>query len=92
MRRLFAGLLPDEVLTRRSKAIFTRPYFAGHVKEFAASWDGTGVPTRLADPEELRRIWQQERPDARTGLLLHAAWAASLRPEETVQQFNCRFE
>jgi len=92
LRALFGTLVPDEVLTRSSKAVFTRPYWGADVKEFARDWDGTGLPRGLVEPETLRKIWLSERPDARTGLLLHAAWAASLPAGERPQLFDCRLE
>jgi hypothetical protein len=72
--------------------VFTRPYFGGEVKEFARDWDGSGVPTDLVNSEILKEIWLRERPDARTGLLLHAAWAAALPPDERPYLVDCALE
>jgi hypothetical protein len=92
LRRLFGTLLPDAVLTRTSKAVFTRPYWGADVKEFARDWDGGGLPSHLVMPETLREIWLRDRPDARTGMLLHAAWAATLPFDERPDLVGCRLE
>jgi asparagine synthetase B (glutamine-hydrolysing) len=92
LRQLFGTLLPDAVLTRTSKAVFTRPYWGADVKEFAQAWDGGGLPEHLVMPETLREIWLRERPDARTAMLLHAAWGASLPIDERPDLVNCRLE
>jgi asparagine synthase (glutamine-hydrolysing) len=89
LRAVFAGLLPDALLARESKADFTRAYWSNDARDFIASWDGTGLPNDLIDTDALRTVWAEEMPDARTGLLLHAAWAATLRPDEVQEPFNC---
>jgi asparagine synthase (glutamine-hydrolysing) len=91
MKWVADGLLPDVILTRESKADFTRAYWSSDTREFIARWDGGGVPTDLVDPEALRREWQAEKPNAQTGLLLQAAWAAS-SGEKLAEPVNCRFE
>jgi asparagine synthase (glutamine-hydrolysing) len=92
LRALFAGLLPDALLARESKADFTRANWGNDARDFIAAWDGTGLPADLVDVDALRAVWADEMPDARTGLLLHAAWAATLRPAERKEPFNCRLE
>jgi asparagine synthase (glutamine-hydrolysing) len=92
LRSLFGTLLPNDVLERTTKAVFTRPYFGGDVKDFARDWDGSGVPRDLVDPDILRDIWLSEWPDARTGLLLHAAWAATLPLDERPNLVDCSLE
>ena len=92
LRALFTGLLPDALLARESKADFTRAYWGNDTRDFIAAWDGTGLPAELVDLDALRAVWADELPDARTGLLLQAAWAATLRPDETKEPFNCRLE
>src|SRR5439155_841310 len=64
------GLLPDTILRRESKADFTRAYWSNDTREFIAGWDGGGIPTHLVDADALRAVWQTEKPNARTGLLL----------------------
>lgn len=92
LRSLFGSLLPEPVLTRTSKAVFTRPYWGGDAKEFARTWNGSGLPDELVDSEAVRDIWLSERPEFRTNLLLHAAWASTLRPDERPKLLNCRLE
>jgi len=76
MRFLFGDLLPDAVLSRRSKASFNGSRFGDGERDFAAGWDGSGVDDRLVDVRLLRDLWSGERPPGVTGLLLHQAWLA----------------
>jgi hypothetical protein len=89
---LFGHLLPDAVFRRESKADFTTAYWGGDVRKFVAEWDGTGLPPDLVDPDVLRSIWTEKRPDARTGLLLQAAWAAASGADKLKNPVNCRLE
>jgi Asparagine synthase len=77
LRALAADLLPDSVLSRTSKAVFTRCYMGHHTRDFAAQWTGAGVDPQLVDPDELRRNWLADSPAAPTAALLQAAWLAS---------------
>ena len=79
LRALAADLLPDNVLSRTSKASFTSCYMGKHTREFAANWTGEGVDPQLVDPDELRRIWLAESPAAPTAALLQTAWLAGVR-------------
>lgn len=76
MRRLFADLLPDEILARRSKAAFNISRWGRREREFARSWDGSGVDHELVDPEALRHAWLSDRPTSVAGFYLHLAWLA----------------
>jgi asparagine synthase (glutamine-hydrolysing) len=76
MRELFGDVLPDPVLTRRSKAWFDEAFVSDESRRFAAGWTGTGVDTSLVDPERLAASWRAERPDPRSLLLMQAAWLA----------------
>ncbi len=76
LRAIASDLLPDSVLSRTSKAIFTKCYMGHHTREFAAQWTGEGVDGHLVDPDELRRIWLSESPAAPTATLLQSAWLA----------------
>ena len=80
MRALASDLLPDSVLSRTSKASFTRCYHGRPTHDFATQWTGDGVDPVLVDPEELRRIWLTDMPVAPTSALLQSAWLASNRP------------
>lgn len=75
-RALFSDLLPDEVLTRSTKAVFNASVFHDHTRAFARQWTGAGVPLDLVDPERLLAQWQSDCPHAGTLQLLQAAWLA----------------
>jgi hypothetical protein len=77
LRALVADLLPDEVLSRPSKATFNTCYMAQHTREFATQWGGDGVDHDLVDPEQLQRAWLAERPTPMTAALLQQAWRAT---------------
>jgi asparagine synthetase B (glutamine-hydrolysing) len=77
LRAVFGGLVPDDVLARRTKASFDGAFWNRHSRAFAAGWSGEGVDADLVDTDALRREWAQERPDARTFTLLQAAWLAA---------------
>jgi asparagine synthase (glutamine-hydrolysing) len=79
-RLLCGDLLPEEVLRRTSKASFNRQLFGPATRDFAESWDGSGVDNALIDPEHLRREWLADVPDGRTLGLLHQAWLSRLAP------------
>ena len=76
MRFLFADLLPDALLARRSKASFNGSRFGEDERDFVTGWDGTGIDDRLVDIDTLRRNWLSARPAGVTGPLLHQAWLA----------------
>lgn len=71
---LFGHLLPEALVTRRDKVYFNRVIFSESSKRFAASWDGEGVDTDLAVPDQLKRVWGFDRPHAASASLLQAAW------------------
>jgi asparagine synthase (glutamine-hydrolysing) len=72
---LFAGLLPERVLGRPTKASYDAVYFGAHAQRFADGWRGSEVFGELVDPDGLRAVWR-ERPLFRlkTGLLMQALW------------------
>jgi asparagine synthase (glutamine-hydrolysing) len=74
MRHIFSGCLPDDVLSRGSKAGFGRVFWGVRSRAFAESWDGSGVPLDLVKPEALRSSWLESRPPFSSALLLQAAW------------------
>jgi asparagine synthase (glutamine-hydrolysing) len=94
MKVLFGELLPREVFERSDsdKADFTAVYWTERSKEFAAQWTGVGVPLDIVDPEALRATWTSELPDARSGLLLQAAWLATSDAPDVEQHFNSDFD
>jgi asparagine synthetase B (glutamine-hydrolysing) len=78
MRAVFSGLVPDEILARRSKAEFSEAFFARHTRRFAAEWDGRiGAGGELLDSEALRRVWRMRQPHFLSAMALQAAWLAS---------------
>ena len=76
MRLLFGDLLPDAVLTRRSKASFDHVDAPGRRHELLARWSGEGIDATLVDPEVLRTEWARPLTDPSTTPLLQAAWCA----------------
>lgn len=96
MRALFAGLLPDDVLARTSKASFDGAFFNRHSRVLVDEWDGSGIDETLVDRNELMRVWRSRTPDARTLLLLQSVWLSQARADvgatsrvgETVSAFG----
>ena len=78
MQHLVGDLLPEQLISRRSKAAFTGAFWNRHSAAFAAQWDGTGVDPDLVDVATLRQIWlgMEGSPDFRTIPLLQSAWLA----------------
>ncbi len=79
MRRLFADVLPDPILVRATKADFTASRWGDGEREFAETWDGSGVDPALIRADELRRDWLAPTPHPFSEYLLHHVWA-STRP------------
>lgn len=77
MSAVFGEILPVEVLSRVSKATFGRAFWGPMSREFAARWDGEGLPLDLVRPTALKAAWQQEVPVYGSALPLHAAWLVS---------------
>ena len=76
MRLLFGDLLPDAILTRRTKASFDHVDAAARRLELLERWDGEGVDPELVDPDVLRVEWARPLTDPSTTPLLQAAWLA----------------
>ena len=79
MRAVFGGLLPDETVSRLSKATFDGVFWGPHARAFAEEWDGRGFDPELVDPEALRAEWRKASPHAGASMLLQAAWLRSAR-------------
>jgi hypothetical protein len=88
IRTLFGELLPPALTSRTSKADFTPSIWNQQSREFISGWRG-GLPNGLVDEAGLRRAWA--RPDARSGLLLQAAWLLSVEGK-LEHLVNCSFE
>jgi asparagine synthetase B (glutamine-hydrolysing) len=88
MRELFSGLLPPDVLARRTKSHFDDAFWSVHSRRLAGEWAGDGVDTAFVDRDALRAEWAKPNPDGRTFLLLQAAAVARERasaPAELAQ-------
>jgi asparagine synthase (glutamine-hydrolysing) len=86
MGELFGDVLEESVLSRRSKAFFDDAFFSLHSRAFAAGWTGGGIDPSLVDAERLAGVWNDERPDPRSFLLLQAAWLSAYNAE-TPEEF-----
>ncbi len=58
---LFGHLLPHEVATRRSKAVFTAALWGEESRTLAAAWNGEGVDPEIVDVDALIKRWRAER-------------------------------
>lgn len=77
MRLLCGELLPDQVLSRVTKAAFGAALWGPAAREFLSTWDGHGVDLCYVDPDRLKAELRTKDPDARGTLLLHQAWLSS---------------
>lgn len=73
----FGDLLPPDVSSRSTKAVFTEVFWGPASRAFAEQWDGDGLDPDLVDPARLRREWTKPRPDFRSITPLQAAWLAT---------------
>jgi len=80
MNRLFADVLPAEVVARPTKASFTDPLWTQTARHFAASWSGAGVDHDLVDADALRRHWAGEERNLLSTTLLQQAWLHDAKP------------
>lgn len=78
LRALFADLLPEALISRRSKAEFSAAQFGHHTNRFVDDWPGeAGDMAEMVDPDALRRVWRSEQPDFRSAMLLQSCWLAA---------------
>lgn len=78
MRELFGDVLPEAVLSRRTKAVFGRSFASGQSREFIAGWSGGGLNEEIVDGEVLSRVWKEDAdPGRQSMLLLQSVWLAS---------------
>lgn len=73
MRALFSDLLPLTLIARQTKAGFDGPYTGFSMRDFARSWDGTGVDADLVNADALRKAWLT-KPTMTGSLLLQQVW------------------
>jgi asparagine synthase (glutamine-hydrolysing) len=74
MRAVAQGELPDKLLDRRDKAVFSAVFFGPSTRRFAERWSGGGVDESLVDPEALRSAWLEPEPLFHSAMLLQVAW------------------
>lgn len=79
LRALVGDLLPDQILDRRSKALFNDAFFGPETQHFARTWDGRGFDPAVVDAERLRDEWLAPSPSAMSTPPLHAAWLTHAR-------------
>jgi len=77
MREVFGDILPDEVLSRSSKARFNGALFATFSRQFVHRWQGEGSEGLPIDRAALQRTWATEPVDARSLPLLQGLWCRS---------------
>jgi asparagine synthase (glutamine-hydrolysing) len=77
MLALFGDLLPRELFTRHTKAVFDSALWGPRAREFAAQWDGDGIDPALVDADALRAAWIGPSPSLAAGTLLQDAWLSS---------------
>jgi asparagine synthase (glutamine-hydrolysing) len=77
LAHLFGDLIPEQTVTRTTKAAFTNVPWGSEARRFAMEWDGAGVDPSLVDGDALRAQWLSDRPDFRTLTPLQTAWAAT---------------
>jgi len=77
MQRLFAGVLPDAVLTRGTKAFFGVALKGPHTQRFLDSWTGEGLDRGLVDEDAIRATWAAREPHGMSMLLLQSVWLAA---------------
>ena len=91
MRMLFSDVLPDEINSRRTKAVFSEPYWTHYSQEFGRNWTGGGVDAELVDVGALRRLWgRREPPPAPTLILLKQAWLDAADRRQAAQSLSTR--
>jgi asparagine synthetase B (glutamine-hydrolysing) len=80
LRAIFGKLLPEHVLSRSTKSHYHEAFWGWRSREFAASWDGTGVDGELVEPAVLKREWLKSNPHRASAMLLQAAWLSQQAP------------
>ncbi|HZR95098.1 MAG TPA: asparagine synthase-related protein [Gaiellaceae bacterium] len=90
MRRLVGDLLPADVCERRSKAVFTTPFWNVHAAAYAATLSPEDVDSDLVDGDGAVRIWSQpessEVPLFRSLTLLQATWLRNVSVERVKER------
>ena len=76
MRALFAGMLPDRLLSRPIKAEFGRGLWGPEARAFAAGWGGQGIDPDLLDVDSFRMASAVANPPIAAATVIQAAWVA----------------
>ncbi len=76
MVQVFSDLLPEEVLRRRSKAIFGSLLFGPRTEQFVREWQPRSIDPGLVDVAALRQVWSEGLTDQRSIGLLRQEWLA----------------
>jgi len=79
LETLFAGVLPPELESRSSKAVFADALWGAASRAFASGWDGSGIDHEVVHVEALRRRWQADQV-AGPHTLLQSLWLAQASP------------
>jgi len=79
MSALVGDLLPNELISRSTKAEFGGALWSGHSLEVARSWAGDGVDPEIVDVERLAVEWRDPEPDTHTITLLQSVWLSRAR-------------
>ncbi|MCB7137059.1 asparagine synthase-related protein [Cellulosimicrobium marinum] len=74
---LVGDLLPAAVIGRTTKASFNGTRWGEGEREFARSWDGSGISSDWVDAERLRTEWLRDDPHPASDFLLQVAWNAA---------------
>jgi asparagine synthetase B (glutamine-hydrolysing) len=76
MRALFAGLLPEQILTRTTKARFDGVFMGRRARTFARAAELSRLDGDLVRPDALAREWARPSPSFATAMLLQSLWLA----------------
>ena len=74
MTELFGDLLPEQLVHRRTKGVFTDPLWTPTARSFASQWSGEGVDPQLVDAAALRQHWLGDARNLLSTTLLQQAW------------------
>ena len=80
LQTLFTHLLPHEVATRTSKAVFSAALWGEESRTLAEAWDGEGVDPDIVDVDALIRRWRIERQPG-PHVLLQSIWLGTVAPQ-----------
>ena len=76
---LFGNLLPADVLTRTTKAVFSKVIWGENSRRLRTEWDGRGVDPDLIDIDALKREWAKDVPTFGSALLFQQVWLETLQ-------------